>query len=270
MQVEFILLAFYSIMSYNNSNCEIKGVYMKEILSKSGKLYLRCIVGSIMCFFLVITFNVIGTGLFTKTIGYTAYGTKEGDTAQTELYTHYYSDGEDTQKEKYIDEGYTLNEVSIRSQIAKKTGIMWDAFSQICLLFMMGVFVYNDMWTVGFKDSNMVRIKAKIEDKLKGLKIGAIVTVPSLVLLTVLVVGKMTFAKDISVALYAFFNAHLYEAIILLTNGGGRFSELAVWQILVFYALLSIIPIIAHIAYTLGYKSILVSEKLIYKNKQEK
>ncbi len=238
---------------------------MKEILSKSLKLYGRCIVGSIMCFFLVMTLNVIETGFFTDIVGYKVFGVKEGQQEQVELYTYYYDNGEDTKKQEYIDEGYTLTEADIRSQVDKKTYIIWNTISEIFLLFMFGVFIYNDMWKLGFKDNNAVRIGIKDENKLKGLQIGFLTALPSIILLTVLAIGKATFAKNLSIALYAFLNPHLYEAIIMLTNGGGYVSELAVWQIVVFYALLLITPLIAYIAYLLGYKSILVSEKIIYK-----
>jgi len=237
---------------------------MKEILLKSLKLYGKCIVGSIMCFFLVITLNVIETAMFTDVIGYKAYGVKDGG-EQVELYTHYNKDGDDTKKQEFIDQGYEVSEVDIRSQISKKTATIWNIISQIFLLFMMGVFVYNELWNLGFKDNNAVRIGIKKENKLKGLQIGTIATVPSIILLTVLVIGKNTFAKSVSIAWFALLNSHLYEAVILLTNGGGYVTELNALQILVFYLLLLIIPLIAHVAYVLGYKSILVSEKLIYK-----
>jgi len=240
---------------------------MKEILLKSLKLYGQLIVASFMCIMLVITFNLIGTSFFTKNIGYTVFGTLEGQETQTELYTHYYSDGEDDKKQSYIDDGYTLTEVSVRSKIKKSTGIIWDCFTEILLLTLFGVFVYNTLWNIGFKDNNLVHIGAKKEDKFKGLKIGTITTLPSIVLLTVLTIGKTSFAKDIAVALYGFLNSHLYEAVYLISGGGGHFGSLAVWQILLFYVMLAFVPLLAHIAYILGYKSILVSEKLIYKKK---
>lgn len=239
---------------------------MKEILTKALKLYGKCIAGCIMSFILVITLNVIETSLFTDVVGYQAFGAKEGG-EQVELYTHYNKDGEDTKKQSYIDQGYTITEIDIRSQIDKKTANIWNVISEIFLLFMMGVFVYNDLWNLGFKDTNAVRIGIKEENKYKGLQIGFVTALPSLIFFTVLVIGKATFAKSISVALFGIFNAHLYEAIIMITNGGGYIGELQIWQILVFYLLLLFIPLIAHIAYILGYKSILVSEKLIYKKK---
>ena len=238
---------------------------MKEILLKSLRLYGNMIVAGFMCFMLVITFNVIATGFFTKNIGYKVYGNlKEGE-EQTELYTYYYADGEDSKKQEYIDKGYTLNEVSIRSEIDKSTALIWDIISQIFLLFMSGVFVYNILWNLGFKDNNLVHIGAKNEDKLKGLKIGTIATIPSLVLLTVLTIGKSTFANGVSVALYGILNAQFYEAIYMISGGGVLFSDLAIWQVLLFYALLIYIPLLSHVAYILGYKSILISEKIIYK-----
>lgn len=237
---------------------------MKEILSKSLKLYGKCIVGSIMCFILVITLNVLETSFFTDVVGYKAYGAKENN-EKVELYTHYFKDGDDTKKQEYIDKGYSISEIDIRSDINKNTARIWNIVSQIFLIFMMGVFVYNELWNLGFKDTNAVRIGQKKENKFKGLQIGILSTVPSIILLTVLVIGKSTFAKSVSIAFYAFLNPYLYEAIITVTNGGGYISSLELWQIVVFYALLLIIPLIAYIAYVLGYKSILVSEKLIYK-----
>ncbi len=240
------------------------GVNMKEILLKSLKLYGKCAVGCVMCFFLVITLNVIEVALFTDVIGYKAYGVKDG-AEQVELYTHYNKDGEDTKKQEYIDQGYEISEIDIRSQVSKKTATIWNVISQIFLLFMMGVFVYNELWNLGFKDTNAVRIGLKEENKFKGLQIGALTALPSIILFTVLLIGKNTFAKSVSVALFAFLNSHLYEAIIMITNNGGYVSELQLPHILAIYAMLLFIPLIAYGAYILGYKSILVSEKLIYK-----
>lgn len=240
-----------------------------ELLKKSFKLYGLLIVASFMCFMLVISFNMIGTAFLTREIGYTAYGTKADDEEPTKLYEYYFEDGEDTKKQEYVDKGYKVSEISIRSQVDKKSGMIWDIVTQIFLIFMAGVFVYNNLWNVGHKDISAVRHTEQNEDKLKGLKIGAITILPSFILLTVLTIGKLTFAKNISIALYALLNAYLYEGILLVSGGGGLFSQLAIWQIVCYYAMLLFVPLIAHVAYTLGYKDILVSEKLTYKKNQE-
>lgn len=242
---------------------------MKEVILKSLKLYGKCIVGSIMCFILVITLNVIGNALFTDTTGYTMWGAPEGQEKMEELYVHNFKDGDDLKEKEYLDKGYTLNKVAQLSEMKLSTKIAWFVVCEIFLIFMIGVFVYNDMWKLGYKDENLVRIGAKPEDKFKGLKIGLLTMIPSFILLTVLAIGSQTFAKDVSIATYAFVNPHLYDAIILLTptSNGGIFSDLNVWHYIVNYALLFIIPLISFAAYIIGYKSIIVSEKLLYKKK---
>ena len=109
---------------------------MKEILSKSLKLYGKCIVGSIMCFILVITLNVIETSFFTDVIGYKAYGAID-DGEKVELYTHYFKDGDDTKKQEYIDKGYNVSEIDIRSDVNKKTAHIWNIVSEIFLIFII-------------------------------------------------------------------------------------------------------------------------------------
>lgn len=236
-----------------------------ELLKKSFKLYGLMIVASFMCFILVMSFNVMGTVFFTNEIGYTMYGSEKEGEELKELYVHYYEDGEDEKKQEYVDKGYKLSQLVIRSQIDKKTGMIYDIVTQVFLIFMAGVFVYNNLWNLGNKDKNAVKHNREKEDLLKGLKVGSIVMTPSVILLTVLTIGKNTFAKNLSIALFAFLNTHLYEGIILISGGGGLFSELAVWQIVCYYALFLIMPAIATVAYILGYKDVIVSEKIVFK-----
>ncbi len=238
-----------------------------DLLQKSFKLYGHMIVASFMCFILVMSFNMMGTAFLTKEVGYTVHGSLKQDEEAVKLYEYYYEDGEDQKYEEYEKQGYTLIKNAIRTQTSKKDGIIWDVVTQIFLIFMAGVFVYNNLWNIGRKDKNAVDHHLQNEDKFKGLKIGLITMIPSVVLLTVFAIGKATFAKNVTIALFAFLNTHLYKAILLITGGGGLFSELAVWQIIVFYALFLIVPIIAEIAYILGYKDIIVSERLTYKKK---
>ncbi len=233
-----------------------------EILKKSFKLYGLCIAGSIMCLVLSFTFTMIGANLFGEQVGYSMQGEKDGETKI--LYDNYfYSDGEDLQKQKYIDEGYELTEIPVKS-----TTVGWDVLAQIFLLFMMGVFVYNNQWDLGAKDTNLVKIGEKREDKFKGLKIGLITSAPAFIFLTVLTIGKATFAKTFSIAYFSMLNPHLHRAIYLLSGSSGKyFGEFGAVEIIALYGMLLFIPLLAYIAYLLGYKSIIVSEKLMFKKK---
>lgn len=232
-----------------------------EILKKSLKLYGQLILAGIMCFILVITFNMLGANLFGKQIGYSMQGQLENEENATILYDYMYEDGKDTKKQEYIDKGYELTEIPI-----KATTVAWDVIAQICLTLMMGIFVYNSLWKEGYADHNAVHLGRKAEDKLKGLKIGVIASLPSIIMLAAFVIGRNTFAKTISTATFSLFNPHLHRAIYLLTNSNGvLFSNLEMWKVIVIFAMLLFIPLVATVAYIIGYKSIVVSEKLIYK-----
>lgn len=237
---------------------------MKEILLKALKLYGLTIVAGFMCFILVFTFKAIGTSFFAEEIGYNVYRSTDGGESE-KLYEHYFADGEDKLYKEYEDKGYELQKYPIPSD----PPIGWRIITQVCLVFMMGIFVYNELWKLGFKDHNAVHRGTAGADKLKGLKIGAFATIPPIVLLTVLVIGKLSFAKGFTYALFALLNSYQYEAIMMIAGKPGVFETLGVWQIVGFYALLAVVPLIAHLSYTLGYKSIILSEKLVYKKNQE-
>ncbi len=234
------------------------------IFKKGLKLFGISVVANVMCFILIISFSVISTALFTEKIGYTMYGaTAEGEELK-ELYTYYFEDGDDTQKEKYEQKGYSLTEITLRSQVSKTNKVVWSLVSQIFCLVMMISFIYNQLWQLGSKDSNLVKFKSLKEDKLKGLKIGLIASAPSFIFFVFSVISK-----KVNIALFAFLNAYLYDFISLIANGAKTFDALSIWQILLIFVILLIFPAAAYGSYLLGYKQFSISEKLVYKKNKE-
>lgn len=243
---------------------------MKEILKGGGKLFLKTVVVNIMCFFIVISFSVLTTAAFTKNIGYKAYGTMSDSSEQTELYTYYYEDGDDTQKSAYEEEGYTVSTVNIRSEISRSGKTCFLIISEVfCFLLFCGI-IYPRIWQNGTNDSNLVRFKHKNEDKFKGFKIGAVAAVPNYLLLIFLVIAKLGAFPNFPMALYKFLNSSVYSFIEIISGRAITVSELAVWRLALLFILPLLIPVIAGISYILGYKNISVGEKLIYKNKQSR
>lgn len=240
---------------------------MKDILKDGGKLFLKTIVVNIMCFFLVISFSVLTTAAFSKNIGYKAYGTTGGSSEQTELYTYYYEDGEDTKKSAYEEDGYTVSTVSIRSDISKSGKTLFLIISQVFSILILCGFIYPDIWHNGTNDSNLVKFKHKSEDKFKGLKIGAVAVIPSYLILIFLVIARLGALPDFPMVLYKFLNSSVYSFIEVILGGAVTVSNLAVWRFILLFLLPLIIPAIAGISYILGYKNISVGEKLVYKKK---
>ena len=240
---------------------------MKEILKSGGKLFLKTVVITIMCFFIVISFSVLTTAAFTKNIGYKAYGTSSDTSSQTELYTYYYEDGEDTYKSAYEEQGYTVSTASIRSQISKTGNTVFLTVSQIFCLLILISFIYPELWHNGTNDSNLVRFKHKKEDKLKGLKIGLVTVIPHYLFLIFLVIAKLGALPSFPMVLYKFLNSSFYSFIEIIVGGAVTVADLAVWRLLLLFILPLIIPAAAGAAYILGYNNFSIGEKLVYKKK---
>ena len=147
-------------MHYNKlSIYSEKGVFMKEIFKNGATLFLKTIVINIMCFFIVISFSVLATAAFTKNIGYTAYGTSSTQSEQTELYTYYYDDGDDTQKAEYEEEGYTVSTSPIRSEISSAGTAVFLTVSQIFCILILIAFLHSDTYSLYLSEHMAFRHK---------------------------------------------------------------------------------------------------------------
>lgn len=265
MQEIVIFLAFILFLSYNVFYMESAGVFMKDILKKSLKIFYLLFIANIMSFFLIISINVITVIAFTEEIGYTAYGVTEENGEQVELYTHYYADGEDTKKQEYEDMGYTITTPSLRSNPSKTTDTVSKIVAGLFCLMIVITIVYSEMWKFGDKDKTAVKYKGQKEQKSKGFIVGVAVSIPAVIFLLVLTVLKSGATKTFPMLIYAFLNTYLYDLIYLIADNSTVFGALSILQILLLLLLLTIIPIVCGISYILGYNSFSISEKIIYK-----
>lgn len=238
---------------------------MKEILKNSLALFGRTVVIDIMCLFLVISLLVLITAAFSENIGYEAIGTSSETQESEVLYKHYYADGEDTKKAEYEENGYTVTERKIRSEISKAGNAVYLTVTAVFCLILTVSFVYPKFWQMGTKDSNLVQFKHKTEDKLKGLKCGILAILPGIILLCVF----YFVLRNTPIGIYKIFNFSVYSLIDLVIGSDIYFKEVSFLQFLGLLALKSIVPLTAYGAYLLGYKNISLGEKFIYKKKKE-
>lgn len=239
---------------------------MNEIIKNGGSLFLKLLVAGIMSFFIVISFSVLATAVFTENIGYKAYGAVDGGEAR-ELYTHYYSDGEDTLKAEYEEQGYTVTESSIRSEMSGAGNNLFLTVTQIFCLLITLSFVYPKLWSIGTADSNLVRFKHKSEDKLKGLKIGAVAVIPQYIVLLCFIAAKAGLYPKLPAVLLKFINPSFWSLIQLIIGKAASVNELSVISLVLLCLLPLIIPAVACGSYLLGYKNISIGEKIVYKKK---
>ena len=87
-------------------------------------------------------------------------------------------------------------------------------------------------------------------------------------LLLVLSIGKSTFSSSFPVIFYQYLNAAFFAPMDLICGSAVAFGDLAIWQILLLLLVLLLVPAFSGFAYYIGYKDILLCDKLIYKKQK--
>lgn len=223
----------------------------------------------IICFFLCISVNVLCTALWTKDIGYSAYGYTENEEDTEFLYEYYTADGEDTKKAEYEAAGYTVVTKVLRSTLSGVGNTAFLTVSQIICLILLISTVASPVYKFGFKDSNMVRCGHIKEDLFKGFKIGLVANIPFFVLFALLVIMGLGAFAQFPIAYYKLLNSHLYSFIQIISGGSISAGELGAWQYILLLAIQLIAPAVSAAAYVMGYRGINLAEKMIYAKKEE-
>ncbi len=242
---------------------------MKDLIKKSASVFWRFLFANFVCVFIIIMISTLATALFTKEIGYNAYGVREGGTQNEYLYTYYSKDGEDTEKSKFEEQGYTVSTTQIRDNMSNAERTIFLVLTLVGTLWLTGSFIYGVSWVFGNKDSNKVHFGRIKEDKWRGGKIALLATTPYfLFFITFLICGLGAYEK-FSVIIYKFVNCFVFGLIDIICTSNYTAGELAWWQYLLLLLSLFIPAIICEVGYVLGFKDISISEKIIYKKKKK-
>lgn len=237
---------------------------MKNI--KSGAmLFAKIAVTMLMSFFITMSVSLLCNAAFTKPIGYVVSGVKEGSDKSEELYTYYYSDGDDTKAAEYNKQGYTLSKQTLRSNLTGTGDKVFAIVSQTISVVILCAFIYSQLWNQGNKDLAHIKINTAVPDKLKGLKVGLIASVPSFCVWLWLVICGMGVNPGFKISAYKLMSYHFY---IFDTAAAGNVTVAGDLKFLQYFYLLLpllIVPVAAQIAYMLGYRNISISENLLYK-----
>lgn len=240
---------------------------MNETLKSGIFLFLRVLVVDIMCIIVTVSVGVLAMAVFTENIGYTAYVTDK-DGKEIAEYHFNLADGEDSLYNDYTSQGYNVKKVTERSQLKGKGYILSNVISQTISLIMLFVFVHNSMFTIGNRDGNLVKFNHKSEDKLWGFKAGLIAMIPFVVLFLACIVFALGLNKDMTVSLFTLPMFYVFQILRVIIGDITTLGALSVWQFVLMFALLFVVPLFSFAAYLLGYKDILIFEKLTYKKKK--
>lgn len=202
-------------------------------------------------------------------IGVEVYGKKSADAEVEFLYKYYNQEGNAVLTAEYEEKKVELRRYSFRSDVEKGPATAISILSQLCCLFIIIAFIYNELWKIGNKDFEAIRLRGYTVNKLKGLYIGLIGIAPAFIFLTFALITKNSIMANSSIAIFTFSNAYAFETIFAITNGAIHWADVQWWQAIGYYGVLTVVPIISCVSYIIGVKDISLGEKFIYKNSKK-
>lgn len=134
--------------------------------------------------------------------------------------------------------------------------------SQVLMLLLFCVLLYTEIWSCGDSDRNLVKYGKATQDKYKGLKAGAIACIPMLIGVAAFSVYNLISAEIVFSSLYSFANVPFKPFIELVLGAAFNWYDALLLMLPALFVVLY-----CHIVYTIGYKQILVGEKILYTNK---
>ncbi|MDF2568193.1 MAG: hypothetical protein K0R90_1649 [Oscillospiraceae bacterium] len=139
--------------------------------------------------------------------------------------------------------------------------------AQVLVAVIFSTLIYGPSWGDGDRDRNLAHFGKDSGDRYRGLKIGLISMLPFVILNILLILSKLQIIGDI-MAVYRLLNAHIWPLIQI--TAPKIFEAKDVSWIIIFVWILSMLalPLITTIGYRLGFKGVVLSDKIVYRNKK--
>ncbi len=238
----------------------------RNMLKKSGGVLARAVLASIMALLVHISIIFCGNFLLTNAEGYDVYVLNEETNKQELYYTHYFADSaEDTKIAELEANEIPYLKQEIRSQLNKVEKGILAIISQIFCLGIIISFIYVYIWKIGNNDLNLVKFDRIKFDKLKGLKIGLLATIPFAIVYLMLVLGAIGMLPGKVIIFYRAVYGFVFPLTSKIIGSSFLAEELSVLKLLLLALMVFIIPLICHFSYLIGYKDISIKNKIVYK-----
>lgn len=143
------------------------------------------------------------------------------------------------------------------------TWLLW--IMELIVLAILIAFIYSPMFLRGSKDRGYFERNSSLRpEKFYGLKVGLIAGAPFFLMTVWLVLMSQGMMGD-NFFLYRVLNPFFWPLISIFAPSSYAI-DLSWVHLLTLFLLDCIIPLVCHIAYTLGFKGVFVSDKILYKN----
>jgi len=233
----------------------------KQNFKYAVSVYGLTIFALVMCFIVYISISAISTGLGTHVSGYTTYEVLD-NSEYKEVSTHEFADGED----QTIPEATENHKnVSNRSELSKGAVIFENVLLQVFMAAIFIILIYNKIGAIGKRDGDDFRFNGKPYDKNRGLKIGLIAAVPSVIMYLALVVSKLVSYNVFFI--YKIVNITFRPIIDLFCGNVTDINEVSLPAILSMIIIVAILPAVCVATYKIGFNDEAITKKLVYKKK---
>lgn len=244
------------------------------------KIFLYSALAAVLCFFLHMSLTMALSAVGTQIIGKSVSGVLEDGrtivcdtynaTEEKEAYTEVYIlDGEtkiplaEEQLDDYpITQSFTVN---IRSDVDPLMLSIKNAVAQGLMLILFLAFPYSTLWYVGDHDRNQVQFGHMAENRWRGVAVGALASIPAVVMWLVLLIGKVGGQFPGFAVWYRWFNwcfLPYVESVIPSTVSNP--ADVSWLGIAATIPVLLALPVVCGIGYLLGYKEFSVRDRLVY------
>lgn len=243
-------------------------VKTKNNLQLAVGIFGRTIIAAIIAVFLYLSLTVVLSELSTEPIGFTLWEYDEAGQAH-EVRTYLETD-EDYDPDMKLAENQTATEV--RSDMPAAVSLAGDILTQVASLIILAAFPYKYLWEQGNHDRNEINFGHKQDDKWRGLKIGLLADIPAILVYLALWLGKLGVSVLSNAhAVYTIFNSSFMPfCYAVMGRDLTSAAALPVWKMLVLLLPVLVLPAVCWVAYTLGQKQFVLSDKVFYKKKKKK
>ncbi|MBO5929197.1 MAG: hypothetical protein J6Q42_04180 [Clostridia bacterium] len=133
------------------------------------------------------------------------------------------------------------------------------------------LFIYGALWSLGDKDANAVHFGHLQVTASRGFKIGCLASIPSMISFLVLVADKLFLFWGKSAAAYRVCQVGLYPIVVwaMGPTAATTTAQLSWGQVLCAGIPVLFLPIAAGISYYLGFKQIVVADRMMFVNKKK-
>lgn len=231
----------------------------KKTLAVAGKVLVRLLLSTVLCAILYFSMLTIATGVFSDVVGYQVY---DIETKSAENF--YFADGVSEDSKPEPTENTVVTDLR---EVADDTLTVFHVVSQIMMLILLAIFPYHILWEFGNRDDTNVRYKGQRMDPLRGYRVGALASVPYLLLWVLLMLAKFGIMPDSYMLVYRLATIPFMPFVNWMT-ANGSLQDAAIWQLLLLLLMLLYLPVVCGVSYQLGHRQFSLREHLVFSKKE--